>query len=193
MSRTESSHPPEPIMTLNPPDTNAPKSSIYAITADPFGHAIASGSPERVVRMWDPRSGRRTAKLVGHTDNIRAILISEDSRYVSYGYNYPLDVGTQQTCSFSQGLPMVCTSVHMWSVLVCLTCLSINQTLVAGIAALPADVHLPCRFSLVAFLIPSLPRSFLFWRQNGTGLQGRRRRLLGLIRRRMYRHLPRSR
>ena len=55
---------------------------MYAIAVDPFGHAIASGSPERVVRIWDPRSGKRTGKLVGHTDNIRAILISEDSRYV---------------------------------------------------------------------------------------------------------------
>jgi hypothetical protein len=32
--------------------------------------------------MWDPRVGRRIGKLVGHTDNIRAILISEDSRCV---------------------------------------------------------------------------------------------------------------
>ncbi|KAH7917849.1 WD40 repeat-like protein [Leucogyrophana mollusca] len=76
---------PEPLTTLNPPDATAPKSSIYAIAADPFGHAIASGSPERVVRMWDPRSGKRTGKLVGHTDNIRAILISEDARYLLTG------------------------------------------------------------------------------------------------------------
>lgn len=72
-----------PLLTLNPPSPSAPKSSIYALAADPHGHAIASGSPERVVRMWDPRSGKRTAKLVGHTDNIRAILMSDDARYVS--------------------------------------------------------------------------------------------------------------
>jgi WD40 repeat protein len=95
MNRTESSHKPEPLLTLNPPDANAPKSSIYAITVDPFGHSIASGSPERVVRMWDPRSGKRTAKLVGHTDNIRAIIISDDSRYVSLS-EYPFETGTQQ-------------------------------------------------------------------------------------------------
>lgn len=102
LSRT-SSGTADPLITLNPPDATAPKSSVYALAADPFGHAIASGSPERVVRMWDPRSGKRTGgcvsyiyvrvqihraggflgKLVGHTDNIRAILISEDSRYVS--------------------------------------------------------------------------------------------------------------
>ncbi|TFK59698.1 WD40 repeat-like protein [Pluteus cervinus] len=75
----------DPITTLNPPDANAPKSSIYAIACDRFGTTIASGSPERVVRMWDPRSGKRTGKLVGHTDNIRAILMSDDSRYLLTG------------------------------------------------------------------------------------------------------------
>jgi WD repeat-containing protein 48 len=73
---------PTPLMTLSPPDASAAKASIYALAADPFGHTIASGSPERVIRLWDPRSGKRSGKLVGHTDNIRAILISEDSRYV---------------------------------------------------------------------------------------------------------------
>ncbi|KAJ7591000.1 hypothetical protein C8J56DRAFT_1003600 [Mycena floridula] len=72
----------EAIITLNPADANAPKSSVYAIATDPYGQSIASGSPERVVRMWDPRSGKRTAKFVGHTDNIRAILISDDSKYL---------------------------------------------------------------------------------------------------------------
>jgi WD40 repeat protein len=44
---------------------------------------ITSGSPERVVRMWDPRAGKRVGKLVGHTDNIRSILMSDDGKYVS--------------------------------------------------------------------------------------------------------------
>ncbi|KAF9227880.1 WD40 repeat-like protein [Gyrodon lividus] len=82
---TRSSSPHQSLLTLNPPDTTAPKASVYALAADPCGHAIASGSPERVIRMWDPRSGKRTGKLVGHTDNIRAILISEDARYLLTG------------------------------------------------------------------------------------------------------------
>ncbi|TFK51249.1 WD40 repeat-like protein [Heliocybe sulcata] len=85
LTRSSDPNNPDPLITLNPPDSSGPKSSIYALAADPFGHAIASGSPERVVRMWDPRSGRRIAKLVGHTDNIRAISISEDSRYLLTG------------------------------------------------------------------------------------------------------------
>ncbi|KAF8639324.1 hypothetical protein AX17_001572 [Amanita inopinata Kibby_2008] len=74
-----------PLATLVLPDASASKSSIYALATDRFGHIIASGSPERVIRLWDPRAGKRTAKLVGHTDNIRAILISEDSRYLLTG------------------------------------------------------------------------------------------------------------
>ncbi|KAL1744090.1 hypothetical protein HDZ31DRAFT_39477 [Schizophyllum fasciatum] len=65
--------------------SSSPKTSVYALAADPHGHTIASGSPERVVRLWDPRSGKRTGKLVGHTDNIRSILISEDSNYLLTG------------------------------------------------------------------------------------------------------------
>jgi len=71
------------LITLKSPDGAGSKSSVYAIAVDPAGSVIASGTPERVIRTWDPRSGRRTAKLVGHTDNIRAILISADGKYVS--------------------------------------------------------------------------------------------------------------
>ncbi|KAH0830595.1 hypothetical protein J3R83DRAFT_2050 [Lanmaoa asiatica] len=85
---TLSSPTPQPLLTLNPPDATAPKASIYALATDPYGHAIASGSPERVIRMWDPRSGKRTGKLVGHTDNIRAILFSDDARYVWLCVNF---------------------------------------------------------------------------------------------------------
>lgn len=52
----------QPVVTLHPPDATAPKTSIYALACDPYGRTIASGSPERVIRMWDPRSGKRTGK-----------------------------------------------------------------------------------------------------------------------------------
>lgn len=59
------------------------KSSIYAIATNAPGTLLASGSPEKVIRLWDPRSGERVGKLTGHTDNIRALLMSEDGKYVS--------------------------------------------------------------------------------------------------------------
>ncbi|KAI0759295.1 hypothetical protein BD413DRAFT_488036 [Trametes elegans] len=75
----------ESLITLHPPEAAGAKASIYALATDPYGSVVASGSPERVIRMWDPRSGKRIAKLVGHTDNIRAILISEDAKYLLTG------------------------------------------------------------------------------------------------------------
>ena len=72
----------QPIVTFTPPETSGAKASIYALAVDPQGNMVVSGGPERVIRMWDPRVGKRIGKLVGHTDNIRAILVSEDSRCV---------------------------------------------------------------------------------------------------------------
>jgi WD repeat-containing protein 48 len=52
------------------------KGSIYALRAR--GAILASGGPESVVRIWDTKTGKSITKLVGHTDNVRDILISED-------------------------------------------------------------------------------------------------------------------
>jgi len=46
---------------------------------------IVSG-PELVVWMRYPLAGKRIGKLVGHTDNIRTILVSDDSRCVRPEY-----------------------------------------------------------------------------------------------------------
>ncbi|KAH7021212.1 uncharacterized protein B0I36DRAFT_367640 [Microdochium trichocladiopsis] len=53
----------------------AEKGSVYALSA---GRSImASGGPESIVRLWDPRTGKSVTKFLGHTDNIRAILMNE--------------------------------------------------------------------------------------------------------------------
>lgn len=52
------------------------KGSIYALRAK--GAILASGGPESVVRIWDSKTGKGITKLVGHTDNVRDILISDD-------------------------------------------------------------------------------------------------------------------
>ncbi|KAI8393498.1 WD40-repeat-containing domain protein [Radiomyces spectabilis] len=61
------------------------KSSIYAMAVNPSGSLLATGSPEKVVRLWDPRSGKRISKLTGHTDNIRALLVSHDGKHILSG------------------------------------------------------------------------------------------------------------
>lgn len=51
------------------------KGSVYALSV---GRSIlASGGPESIVRLWDPKSGKRITKFVGHTDNVRSILVNE--------------------------------------------------------------------------------------------------------------------
>ncbi|KAI9313547.1 WD40-repeat-containing domain protein [Dichotomocladium elegans] len=61
------------------------KASIYAMAVNPTGRILATGSPDKVVRLWDPRSGRQIGKLTGHTDNIRALLVSEDGSHILSG------------------------------------------------------------------------------------------------------------
>ncbi|KAG0300854.1 hypothetical protein BGZ98_008820 [Dissophora globulifera] len=58
------------------PETSS-KASVYALACNPAGTVLATGSPEKIIRVWDPRSGQRITKFAGHTDNIRALLISE--------------------------------------------------------------------------------------------------------------------
>ncbi|KAG0023247.1 hypothetical protein BGZ80_009982 [Entomortierella chlamydospora] len=58
------------------PETSS-KASIYALACNPSGTVLATGSPEKIIRVWDPRSGQRITKFAGHTDIIRALLISE--------------------------------------------------------------------------------------------------------------------
>lgn len=57
-------------------DESSAKGSVYALSVR--GSIMASGGPESIVRLWDPRTGKRITKFVGHTDNIRNILINED-------------------------------------------------------------------------------------------------------------------
>ena len=52
------------------------KGSVYALSVR--GSVMASGGPESIVRLWDPKSGKRITNFVGHTDNIRDVLINED-------------------------------------------------------------------------------------------------------------------
>ncbi|KAK2808316.1 hypothetical protein FQN50_004876 [Emmonsiellopsis sp. PD_5] len=52
------------------------KGSVYTLSAR--GSILASGGPENVVRVWDHRSGKLVTKFVGHTDNVRDILINQD-------------------------------------------------------------------------------------------------------------------
>ncbi|KXS19961.1 WD40 repeat-like protein [Gonapodya prolifera JEL478] len=59
-----------------------PQASVYAVGTNKVGSILVSGSTEGYVRCWDPRVPRRTVKMVGHTDNVRAVVVSEDGKWV---------------------------------------------------------------------------------------------------------------
>lgn len=56
-------------------DDIAEKGSVYALRVG--RNIMASGGPEKIVRLYDPRTGSKVSKLVGHVDNIRSILIDD--------------------------------------------------------------------------------------------------------------------
>ncbi|XP_012285093.1 WD repeat-containing protein 48 [Orussus abietinus] len=54
------------------------KDSIYSMAMNPPGTILVSGSTEKVLRVWDPRSNTKLMKLKGHADNIKALVLSRD-------------------------------------------------------------------------------------------------------------------
>ncbi|MCO5549539.1 hypothetical protein L7F22_003011 [Adiantum nelumboides] len=68
-----------PIITL--PESSV-KSSIYTLSTNSTGTVMAGGSPERIIRIWDPRSGDQISQLVGHTDTVRKVVMSEDGSHM---------------------------------------------------------------------------------------------------------------
>lgn len=54
------------------------KNSIYSLAINQTGTLVASGSTEKKIRLWDPRSRQKLLKLRGHTDNVRSLLFSRD-------------------------------------------------------------------------------------------------------------------
>ncbi|KAF3035722.1 hypothetical protein E8E11_001236 [Didymella keratinophila] len=93
-------------------DNSSAKGSVYALAATPS--IIASGGPESVVRVWDSRTGKRITKFVGHTDNVRDILVAQDGETI-------LTASSDQTVkvwSMSAGRCMHTLTMHndsVWS------------------------------------------------------------------------------
>ncbi|CAJ1960988.1 unnamed protein product [Sphenostylis stenocarpa] len=80
------------------------KDSVYALATNESGTILVSGGTEKVVRVWDARTGSKTLKLRGHTDNIRALLVDSSGRYCLSGSSDSMirlwDIG-QQRCVHS--------------------------------------------------------------------------------------------
>ena len=61
---------------------NGNKDSIYSLAMNPPGTVIVSGSTEKVLRVWDPRTCQKLMKLKGHADNVKALVINRDGTQV---------------------------------------------------------------------------------------------------------------
>lgn len=57
--------------------------SIYALGANPSGTVLVCGTPQKFLSILDHRVPLSTVqKLVGHSDAIRDVLISDDGKWV---------------------------------------------------------------------------------------------------------------
>jgi WD40 repeat protein len=59
------------------------KSSVYSVAVSNDASLLVTAGTERVVRVWDPRSGGAVGKqfkMRGHVDNVKALLVADDGR-----------------------------------------------------------------------------------------------------------------
>ncbi|KAM6953450.1 WD repeat-containing protein 48-like [Aplochiton taeniatus] len=54
------------------------KDSIYSLAMNQTASIIVSGSTEKVLRVWDPRTCAKLMKLKGHSDNVKSLLLNRD-------------------------------------------------------------------------------------------------------------------
>lgn len=64
--------------TVTTSSLNGNRDSIYSLAMNPSGTVIVSGSTEKVLRVWDPRTCAKLMKLKGHTDNVKALVLNRD-------------------------------------------------------------------------------------------------------------------
>ncbi|TKR57587.1 hypothetical protein L596_030269 [Steinernema carpocapsae] len=100
--------------TVTTSSLNGNKDSIYSLAMNATGTLVVSGSTEKVLRVWDPRSCAKIMKLRGHTDNVKAIVMNRDGTQCmsasSDGTIRLWSIG-QQRCIFSHQ----CHSEGVWA------------------------------------------------------------------------------
>ena len=54
--------------------------SVRCVRFSPDGTVLASSGVDRVIRLWDPATGKQLQSLVGHRDEVVALTFSPDGR-----------------------------------------------------------------------------------------------------------------
>lgn len=78
------------IFTVPASSFSEKKDSIYSLAMNPAGTLLVSGSPDKIIRVWDPRACCKLFQLSGHTDNVRALIVHPSGQEVSSPILLPL-------------------------------------------------------------------------------------------------------
>ncbi|KAJ8893603.1 hypothetical protein PR048_006203 [Dryococelus australis] len=107
---------------------NGNKDSIYSLAMNPSGTVIVSGSTEKVLRVWDPRTCAKLMKLKGHTDNVKALVMNRDGTQCLSGSSD----GTIKLWSLGQQRCVTTIRVHDEGVWALLTTDSFSHVISGG-------------------------------------------------------------
>ena len=58
---------------------------VWSLAFRPDGETLASGSWDRTVRLWDPRTLRHETTLIGHSSEVRSVVFSPDGETLASG------------------------------------------------------------------------------------------------------------
>jgi len=82
-------------------DEVGPKDGVTSVSIGPDGRLVSAGSLDRIVRLWDARSGYFLDRFEGHSDSVYSVAFSPDGKSLASGsldrsvriWDFQLDYG----------------------------------------------------------------------------------------------------
>ena len=60
---------------------------VFSVAISPDGNWAASGASDKIIKIWDLKSGEYSKSLKGHTDGVKAVAFTPDSKRIVSGSN----------------------------------------------------------------------------------------------------------